>query len=656
MGDLTLNSVLRARPAVTLATLSRSARPRLLLALVACAAAVLALASPGDARAASRRAVGPPGISVLGSQLLKNGVPWIPRGVQIVGLVAPNDALGGKYIAAHQNFSAHELSQAAADGADTVRFQVSNFGLDPNSTIYSPAYVREVQNGVELARSLGLSVIVSVQAEGPAGLNSRCPLPDTGTERVWTELALMFRADPGVMFELYNEPGLNATARNWQIWLNGGTLTQNNGQPCQAVGAQSLVDVIRSEGADNVVILPGLSGELTLSGMPTVVDPSNPANPQLAYGIHYPTLTGGISRWNRAFGTLAAVHPVIITEWDQNSTHDCIANAPTASTLLLGYLMSKQIGLVGFAFDLPGTIISDYMSYQPTTFDSFACGVPNGGPGALLFGEYAGLAQAIGPTQVIGSPAWAVTNTALKALERLDPPQAVHLFDSPRTYVVGGNAKTLTNLSTPAALATAKFTSETALAAAVTSRTLPLGTRAVMFDDEFGLQTPRVEQAHPGTYFTRAANVAHRAGLLLVAAPSASLVYARAPTTRPSQLYSQFLKMNIAATVAKTADVLQIDAQGNEGHPSRYASFVQAASLQAIAAHPGIELLAGISTNPNGREQTEQKLLNSALKTRVMVAGFGLNDPGSSKLCKGCGRWYAAVANSFLTELSIRGG
>ena len=69
--------------------------------------------------------------------------------------------------------------------------------------------MREVQNGVELARSLGLSVIVSVQAEGPAGLSSRCPLPDTGTERVWTELASMFEDDPGVMFELYNEPGLS---------------------------------------------------------------------------------------------------------------------------------------------------------------------------------------------------------------------------------------------------------------------------------------------------------------------------------------------------------------------------------------------------------------------------------------------------------------
>ena len=79
-------------------------------------------------------------------------------------------------------------------------------------------------------------------------------------------------------------------------------------------------------------------------------------------------------------------------------------------------------------------------------------------------------------------------------------------------------------------------------------------------------------------------------------------------------------------------------------------------SAQAIAAHPGIELLAGLSTNPNGHKQTAQKLLNSAIKSRLLVDGFALNDPGSGKACKGCGRWYSAVANSFLSGLTIRGG
>ncbi|HWE12646.1 MAG TPA: hypothetical protein VG365_03995, partial [Solirubrobacteraceae bacterium] len=66
----------------------------------------------------------PPVISVQGPQLLRNSVPWVPRGVQIVGLVAPDGALSGKYVPAHAHFGAAELQAALADHTDVVRFQV----------------------------------------------------------------------------------------------------------------------------------------------------------------------------------------------------------------------------------------------------------------------------------------------------------------------------------------------------------------------------------------------------------------------------------------------------------------------------------------------------------------------------------------------------
>ena len=70
-------------------------------------------------------------ITITHNQLLRNGLPWVPRGVQIVGLVAPDGALSGKYVAAHQQFGYAELQAAVAAHADLVRFQVSQFGLDP---------------------------------------------------------------------------------------------------------------------------------------------------------------------------------------------------------------------------------------------------------------------------------------------------------------------------------------------------------------------------------------------------------------------------------------------------------------------------------------------------------------------------------------------
>lgn len=330
--------------------------------------------------ATSPAATPPAGISVQGNQLMQNGEPFVPRGVQIVGLVAPDNSLWGKYIPAHQHFGAPELADAVADHANLVRIQVSEFGLNPSDPLYSASYVQEVQQGVELARSEGLDVIVSLQAENPAGNETRCPLPDAGAATDWSELASMFAGDNGVMFELYNEPAPLPGATNWQTWLNGGPVA-NGSSSCTAVGMQTLVNEIRAEGATNVIIVPGLDYELTLAGMPTVTDPSNPTNPQLAYGVHYPDLTLSSTAWDTEFGNLASKVPVIVTEWQANSTTNCVDSAPSTAVLLLDYLASKNIGVVGFAFDLPGTIISDYDTYAPTTYAGFTCGVAGGEPG-----------------------------------------------------------------------------------------------------------------------------------------------------------------------------------------------------------------------------------------------------------------------------------
>ena len=87
----------------------------------------------------------------------------MPRGVQIVGLVAPDQALTGPYLQAHQHFTLTELHAAIAFHVDTIRFQVSQFGLDPGSPLYSSPYARDIVDAVHMVRRLGLSVIVSVQ-------------------------------------------------------------------------------------------------------------------------------------------------------------------------------------------------------------------------------------------------------------------------------------------------------------------------------------------------------------------------------------------------------------------------------------------------------------------------------------------------------------
>ena len=85
MGDITLNGALRARPVM-------ASRLAWLAALLVTLAGTLALAAPSAAAAArsgGRAVAAPPGVSVLGSQLLKDGVPWSPGGSRSSGWSLP---------------------------------------------------------------------------------------------------------------------------------------------------------------------------------------------------------------------------------------------------------------------------------------------------------------------------------------------------------------------------------------------------------------------------------------------------------------------------------------------------------------------------------------------------------------------------------------
>jgi hypothetical protein len=470
---------------------------------------------------------------------------------------------------------------------------------------------------------------------------------------VWNALAPLFSGDPGVMFELYNEPSLAATPANWQLWEYGGAWLQKDGNVCQEVGVQTLIDEIRGAGASNVIIVPGLDAEATLAGMPALSDPSNPSNPQLAYGIHYPSLAVGSGQWETKFGRFSASAPVIVTEWYDSSIHDCVTDERARVAWLLDYLANKEIGVVGFAFDVPGTIVADW-SYAPTTYSNFSCGVAGDGPGQLLFGEFAGLQQAAdGPTQA--DPAWVISYSTVRRLARSAPGLAHHFFDTPRTFVTGSSAASLRSLGLPAAIPTASFESETALASAIERRKLPADTGAVLYDDQHGRQTPRAQQLRPALYYRRAAQVAHAHGLMLIAAPAPDLVRALAPKTPTADTDAEFLKLGIPGAVARSADVYDVQAQSTEANRAKYTAFVRAAGAQAATAHPDLELISGISTTFNGRAQAPAELANTVLASQSVVSGYWLSDPARAKPCASCKVPYARLVPAFLRLLSSHG-
>lgn len=324
-------------------------------------------ASPALAPAAATAA-----ITVSGTTLLRDGKPWIPKGVVLVGRVAPAaDTRPGAYAEARARFGDQELNDIARYGADLIRFQVSQGGSDPKSSIYSPAYVDEVVKAVRMARTRGFAVIVSMQSEKPSGEDNPSGLPTDSTRRAWADLAPRFANDPGVMFELFNEPsrerGSAGPNPSWEEWRSS---------------MQPVLDVIRRSGAHNVVIADGLQFSHILEGAPALSDPDR----KVVYGVHPNPRMHRFqtpAEWDAAFGIFARIHPVLVTEWNPHAGRICVPNAPQIASEFLAYARSHNFGVVGWAYDFPGTLRTE--NGTPTTYQNFSCDsrTPRGA-GALL--------------------------------------------------------------------------------------------------------------------------------------------------------------------------------------------------------------------------------------------------------------------------------
>ncbi|HEV2371068.1 MAG TPA: cellulase family glycosylhydrolase [Streptosporangiaceae bacterium] len=96
------------------------------------------------------------------------------------------------------------------------------------------------------------------------------PMPDAvGAIRFWTSVAKTFKGNDSVIFDLFNEPYPEKAVANgngaegWQCWLHGGHCP---GISYRVAGMQSMVDAVRSVGANNVLMLGGLEWSNDLTG------------------------------------------------------------------------------------------------------------------------------------------------------------------------------------------------------------------------------------------------------------------------------------------------------------------------------------------------------------------------------------------------------
>lgn len=177
--------------------------------------------------------------------------------------------------------------------------------------------------------------------------------------------------------------------------------------------------------------------------------------------------------------------------------------------------------------------------------------------------------------------------------------------------------------------------------------------RFVLFDPEHWAYTPLAEQANPLSTASAVAAKAQALGVNVISAPAVDLSKVVAPG---SDIWDGYLSSGIVTAYAKYATGIDIQAQGLEGRPSVYSSFVSRAAAEARQANPDVLVYAGISTNPSGQQVSAATIVQDIEATQGFVYGYWLNVPSGGEACPRCGIAQPQVAVAVVNRLVALSG
>ncbi len=189
-------------------------------------------------------------------------------------------------------------------------------GLPSVKPAYRGKPYRDAVTGyVQRLHAAGLYVILDLHwnAPGTQPALGQQVMPDADhSPAFWSSVAATFRADPAVLFDLYNEPH----DVSWRCWRDGCAVPGG----WRAAGMQALVNAVRSTGARQPLMLGGLGWSSDLSGWLTW-EPRDTAH-QLVASFHTYDFSGcsAPSCWNASVAPVAAKVPVVTGEFGES---DC---------------------------------------------------------------------------------------------------------------------------------------------------------------------------------------------------------------------------------------------------------------------------------------------------------------------------------------------
>jgi hypothetical protein len=318
------------------------------VALIATCLAVVV--SPGGGTAAA--VAGPVQPKVVGNQLVdaRTNATWVPHGANWPDL---EYACVQGYIPDHPLL---ETQTMASWGIDVVRLPLNQdcwLGTDsaPTAGAGSAAQYRaRVKARVDAIHASGMVAILDLHWSAPAGKQAygQRPMADAQSTTFWSQVALAYKDDRSVMFELFNEPYSRDGTLSWSCWKNGGCNVPNvndadatNGTTYPVVGMASLVATVRAAGATQPVLLGGLNYSNDLTGWLA----NAPSDSQLVAAWHnYPGQgcwnTPGNNCWDTTILSVAAKVPVLMTEFGYvaGDTGEFDATMAWADSHGIGYL------------------------------------------------------------------------------------------------------------------------------------------------------------------------------------------------------------------------------------------------------------------------------------------------------------------------------
>jgi hypothetical protein len=231
-----------------------------------------------------------------------------------------------------------ELAQARRYGANTIRLQITQDEMvGQGGHKFNAEYMDVVEQTVDNGLSMGLRMVINPNTEWSPGYHHNERMPTHATHVFWRDVMNVFANRPGVIFDLFNEPGTKMQGGRlwtWQEW---------------DAHFQPLVTFINRH-ADNQIWLEGIHFASELQGMPHI------NGKHLVWTYHHlgapwaGESTNNPLGWDSKFGFMADEgHPVVDAEYINVKGYYHLPHKLVVE--YLRYARARNIGLLTFGLD-----------------------------------------------------------------------------------------------------------------------------------------------------------------------------------------------------------------------------------------------------------------------------------------------------------------